>query len=232
MRESSKPPSGQHLARRAAALRGLRHSLVINVLCPYLLYRALAPHFSTQSIVPLGISGMIPLLNLAYIAFRHQSLDVLALFAAEDVIVTLAATLLARTPTALLIGRSSQNAILGLIFLGSLVVGRPLMLYIARQVATGNESAAIARFDQLALRDDVFQVYRFMTAIWAVVLFAKSVVSFAMALFLSTDHYLILSPLVTYGSDVLLILWSFRYGNARLGHHYTAPGGTYAEVAD
>jgi hypothetical protein len=232
MPESPKQPSEQHRGRRAAALRGLRNSVVINVLCPYLLYRALAPHFSSQSVLPLGISGLIPLLNLAYSLFRQHALDVLALFAAEDVIVSLAATLLARTPTAVLIGRSSQNAILGLIFLGSLVVGRPLMLYIARQVATGNESAAVARFDQLALRDDVLQVYRFMTMIWAVVLFAKSIVSIAMVLSLSTDRYLIMSPLATYGSDVLLILWSFRYGNARLGHHYATPGGTYAGVAD
>lgn len=228
MQESPKQPSEQHRARRAAALRGLLKSLVINVLCPYLLYRALAPHFSSKSILPLGISGLIPLLNLAYSLFRQHSLDVLALFAAEDVIVSLAATLLARTPTAVLIGRSFQHAILGLIFLGSLVVRRPLMLYISRQVATGNEPAAIARFDQLAIREDVLQVYRFMTVIWAMVLFAKSIVSIAMALSFSTKRYLILSPLVNYGSDVLLIFWSFRFGYARLGHHSATPGGTYA----
>lgn len=182
MLESPKQASVQHSARRTAALRGLRNSLVINVLCPYFLYRALAPHFASQSVLPLGVSGSIPLLNLACSLFHRHALDVLALFAAEDVIVSLAATLLARTPTALLIGRSFQNAILGIIFLCSLVVGRPLMLYIARQVATGNEPAAIVRFDQHALRDDVLQVYRFMTMVWAVVLFAKSSVSIVLVL--------------------------------------------------
>ena len=103
------------------------------------------------------------------------------------------------------------------------------MLYMARQTATGNEPAAIARFDELALRKDVVQVYRFMTVIWAVVLFAKSVVSMGLALSLSTEHFLILSPLVNYSSDVLLILWSFRYGHAQLGHHYAEQGGSYAQ---
>ena len=95
MQESPSLPSERYRARRADALRGLGKSVVINVLCPYLLYRILAPHFSAHSILPLGISGAIPLLNLAYSLFRQHALDVVALFAAEDMVVSLAAILLA-----------------------------------------------------------------------------------------------------------------------------------------
>jgi hypothetical protein len=56
-------------------------------------------------------------------------------------------------------------------------------------------------------------------AVWALALFAKSTASFVMALTLTTDHFLLLSPVINYGTDVLLVLWSFRYGYSNLGHY-------------
>ena len=50
------------------------------------------------------------------------------------------------------------------------------------QFVTGNEAFGKARFDQMAARSDAKRVYRTMTLIWSVVLFAKSVMSVVIAL--------------------------------------------------
>lgn len=208
-----------HHTKRAAALRGLARSIFINVVCTYLLYRLLEPHFHPGSLIPLAVSGLLPLFGLAYGVVRQRSIDVIGLFAAEDIAVSLIALSLAHTAMSALVGRSLQNAVLGALFLCSVLIKHPIMLYVARQSVTGNEAAGKARFDQMAARPDAKHVYRTMTLIWSLVLFAKSVMSVVIALTCSTRLYLILSPVSAYGSTALLIWWSFHYGYSKLGHY-------------
>jgi hypothetical protein len=49
IKKSFAPETAQH-AKRAAALRGLARSVFINVVCTYLLYRLLEPHFHPGSL--------------------------------------------------------------------------------------------------------------------------------------------------------------------------------------
>ena len=125
---------------------------------------------------------------------------------AEDIAVSLIAISLAHTATSALVGRSLQNAVLGVLFLSSVLFKRPIMLYVARQFVTGNEPSSKSRFDQMAGRSDAKRVYRTMTLVWALTLLVESVVSVVIALLCSTRQYLTLSPL-SYSSDVLLIWW-------------------------
>ena len=229
MKKSSTPEMA-HSTNRAAALRGLARSVFINVVCTYFLYRLLEPHFRTGSLMPLGVSGLLPLFGLAYGVVRQRSIDIIGLFAAEDIAVSLIAISLAHTATSALVGRSLQNAVLGVLFLGSVLIKRPIMLYVARQFVTGNEAAGKSRFDQMAGQSDAKRVYRTMTLVWALTLIAKSAVSVVIALVCSTRQYLILSPVFAYGSDVLLIWWSFHYGYSRLGHYANDPRAGTNEI--
>src|SRR5580704_9996824 len=212
MKESSVADTA-HSTNRTAALRGLARSVFINVVCTYVLFRLLEPHFPSGSLMPLGVSGLLPLFGLVYGVVRERSIDIIGLFAAEDIAVSLIAISLAHTATSALVGRSLQNAVLGVMFFGSVLIKRPIMLYVARQFVTGNEPSGKARFDQMAKQSDAKRVYRAMT------LTAKSVVSVGIALVFSTKQYLILSPLFAYSSDVALIWWSFHYGYSKLGHY-------------
>jgi hypothetical protein len=184
-----------------------------------LLYRLLEPHFPSGSLIPLAASGLLPLFGLTYGLIRQGSIDVIGFFAAEDIAVSLISLVLAHNATSALVGRSLQNAVLGVLFLGSVLIKRPIMLYVARQFVTGNEASGKARFDQMAAQSDAKRVYRTMTLVWSVALFAKSGMSIVIALTCSTTAYLMLSPVFAYGSDVLLIWWSFHYGYSKLGHY-------------
>jgi hypothetical protein len=230
MKESATPETA-HSANRAVALRGLARSVFSNVVCTYFLYRVLEPHFGSGSLRPLAFAGLLPLLGLAYGVVRQRSIDIIGLFAAEDIAVSLIALSLAHTATSALVGRSLQNAVLGMLFLGSVLIRRPIMLYVARQFVTGNEPSGKSRFDQMARRSDAKRVYRNMTLVWALTLMAKSVVSVVIALLCSTRQYLILSPLFAYSSDVLLIWWSFHYGYSKLGHYAHDPRTGANEIA-
>ena len=223
MMDSSKRTRPSLEAKRASALQGLLRSLLLNVVAPYLLYRALSSHFEANSVMPLAISGLLPIINGLYGLIGRKTVDVFALFASEGVIVSIVITLLAKSQRAFLIGRSSQSAIMGLVFLASFLMGKPLVLYMARQFSIGDDPASLARFDQVAKRDDALKAYGFMTVVWALALCLVSGLEFAMIFSLPTNSYLLLSPFVTYGSYALLVIWTFRHAHKQLGHHYVAP---------
>ena len=88
-------PETAHSVNRASALRGLARSVFINVICTYFLYRLVAPHFPSGSLLPLAISGLLPLFGLTYGVVRQGSIDIIGLFAAEDIAVSLIALSLA-----------------------------------------------------------------------------------------------------------------------------------------
>jgi hypothetical protein len=200
-------------------MNALWRSIFLNVICPYLLYRLLAPRFLSGSLLPLALSSVPPLLGLVYGLIRQRTIDFIAFFAAEDIAVSMVSLMLAHTEVSALVGRSLQNAVLGVIFLGSLALSRPLVLYIARQFVTGNDSQARERFDLIVNQPDARKVYRNMTWVWAVAMFAKSAGSVLLALIVPAQNYLVFSPIWTYGSDALLVWWSVNYGYRKLRHY-------------
>lgn len=119
------------------AVRALFRSVLINMAAPALLYRLAAPHFGAASLAPLAISSVPPVLWLAYGLVRLRAIDILGLFATENVVVTMAALVLAHTERQALIGRSMQNVVLAAIFMASLAFARPLVFHMARQLSRG-----------------------------------------------------------------------------------------------
>jgi len=216
MTQLSQAAQASKRAARTAVVKALLRSVFVNVACPYMLYRLLAPRLPSGSLLPLAFSGLPPLFGLVYGLIRQRAIDFIGFFAAEDIAVSMVSLLLAHNEVSALVGRSFQNAVLGVIFLGSLALNRPLVLYIARQFLTGNDQKARKRFDQIVAQPDPVRTYRTMTWVWAAALFGKSAGSVVLALTLSAQNYLVISPIWTYGSDALLVWWSMSYGYRKL----------------
>jgi len=208
-----------HRARLPKAMRALAASLFINALCPYALYRFLEPRFVPDSLVPLALSGLFPVLGLTVGFVRQRALDIIGLFALVEVGVAIVTTMMAHSAASALLGRTLQNSVLSAIFFISVLLGRPIMLYVARQFVTGNNAGYRARFDQIANRPDTRHVYKVMTLVWAITLLGKNLVGIPLALSLSTRQFLVAAPAFNYGADIVIVWWSMRYGYSRLGHY-------------
>ena len=219
MIQSSPSAPARQRARRNAAAKALSRSVFLNVVCAYLLYRLLVPRFPSGSLWPLALSGLPPLFGLVYGLIRQRAIDFIGFFAAEDIAVSMVSLVLAHSEASALVGRSLQNAVLGLIFLGSLALNKPLVLYISRQFLTGNDPQARLRFDLVVAQPDARRVYRTLTWVWAATMFVKSAGSVLLALTLAAQNYLVISPTWAYGSDALLVWWSMRYGYRKLRHY-------------
>ena len=198
------------------AVRALFKSVLINMLAPALLYRLAAPHFAASSLAPLAISGVPPILWLAYSVIRLRAIDFLGLFAAENVVVSMAALVLAHTEQQALIWRSMQNVVLAGIFLASLALAKPLMLHMSRQLSTGNDPAKRADFDLAASGPNAMSVYRALTWGWTAALLLKAAGSYFLAAHLVTTDFLVASPLWDLVSDSVLVTATIFYGRKAL----------------
>jgi hypothetical protein len=209
------PPKGWRKVTGHVAVRALFKSVLINMVAPGILYRLSAPHFTSTSLLPLAISGIPPILWLAYSVIKLRAIDFLGLFAAENVVV--AALVLAHNEREALIGRAMQNVILAAIFLVSLAFAKPLVFHMGRQLATGNNPAKRETFDRAAEQPRAMSAYRVLTCGWILALLVKAAGSYYLGGHFNTKDYLIVSPLWDLASDSVLITWSFLYGNAKLG---------------
>jgi hypothetical protein len=206
-------------ATRNVVMKAMGRSIFLNVVCSYLLYRMSAPRFPSGSLYPLALSGLPPLIGLICGIIRQRAIDFIGFFAAEDIAVSLVSLVLAHGEISALVGRSLQNAVLGVVFLISLGLDKPLVLYIARQFLTGNDPLARLRFDFVIAQPDAKRVYRTLTWGWSAALFAKSAGSVVLAMTLRTQNYLIVSPIWVCISDALLVWWSVSYGYRSLRHY-------------
>jgi len=216
-----KPSSPKSLEARPhapgrLALIALAQSAAVNLLAPALVYRLAERLIPGHGLLALALSGVPPVAWLAFSAARLRALDLLGLFSAQSVIVSLAALILSHTERQALMGRSLQNVVLALIFLGSLALGKPLVLAMARQLATGNDPAQKAHFDVLAARPEAAALYLTLTWVWTFALLIKAGGTYALACSLAARDFLPASASWDLLSDSVLVGWTLVYARARL----------------
>jgi hypothetical protein len=119
--------------------------------------------------------------------------------------------------------RSLQGAIIGLCFLVSAVIGRPIMFYIVRQAVTASARDNRARFEA-AIAAGFGRVFTTATLVWGSGLIVASILHVALALVLRHDTFLLISPVIGIAIDVLLIGWSTRYIARQIALYRRNPG--------
>jgi len=87
-----------------------------------------------------------------------------------------------------------------LVFLGSAAIGRPLIYQLARATIMRRSPHELADFE--ALRGNLYfrRVMMTMTLVWGFGLLAEAAVAVALVMILSVHNYLIVAPIVGYGT--------------------------------
>ena len=123
------------------------------------------------------------------------------------------------------------TALIGLVFLGSAAIGRPLIYQLARASMRRRSASEAAEFE--ARRDDLRfrRVMTTMTLVWGFGLVGEAAASAALVFQMSIGTYLLVSPVLGYGTMGGLSLWTFWYarrqrrkGDARRAAEAAASG--------
>jgi hypothetical protein len=199
-------------AARTAAIRSMLISLVINGALPLLIYWILTNSTSVSQFVAL-IAGGIPSLIVSIVGIiRQKRVDLLAGIVLIAIGVALIITVLGGNPKIYLIRESFFTVTFGLAFLVSLVLPKPIMFYISRHFASGNDPASVARFNAFWQDERFRRSMRVMSAVWGVGLLLEAAIRVSLVITLSVEQFLAISPFVIYGIIAFLFIWTFRYG--------------------
>jgi hypothetical protein len=211
---SSETPAQADGFDRRGALKMIGLSLTINALCPFVLYRALQSHFPANSVVPLLYATIFPVFGVMLGIVRKRTVDVIAIIAMAALAVHIAVTLVARDVGVALIAISLDGAIIGLALIVSALIGHPLILIVAKQVASGGSPERAAPLNRM-VENDGRRTFITITLAWGLGMVATSGLHVLLALKLPPADFLLVSPIIGVITIVALLAWTGRFLMAR-----------------
>jgi hypothetical protein len=183
---------------------------LVNFALPYLIY--------TYAEAPLGpvralLASSAPPILWSLVQFaRHRRLDALSLLVLSGIALSLLAMMGGRGIRWLQLREKLVTAVIGLTFLGSALIGKPLVYELARATMRRKSEDEAREFERLQIHAAFRRTMMVMTVIWGFGLLVEFAVSVSLMFALTIREYLLVSPVLGYGTMGALSLWSFLYG--------------------
>ncbi|MGE5703736.1 MAG: VC0807 family protein, partial [Clostridia bacterium] len=165
----------------------------------------------TSSVMALTIATMIPLLDNAVSLIRHRRVDVFASFMLIGFVLSLLAVFMGGSERLILLRESFVTAVLGFLFLGSLLFSRPLIYHFAIRFTVGNDPVKAAEFASNWAYPYFRFVLRLMTIVWGCALLGEALVRTFLVFQLSVPAFLAISNFVVYGFIGAAVVWTVLY---------------------
>jgi hypothetical protein len=184
--------------------------LMVNVALPYACFVIAQPKLG--DVRALLLSSAPPILwSLAEFA-RKRRVDALSLIVLTGIALSLLAFAGGGSVRFLQLRENLVSGAIGLIFLGSAAIGKPLIYQLALATAARRSESAKAEIE--SLKDNVYfrRTMMSMTLVWGFGLLAATAVACALVFALPIATYLLIGPFVGYGFMGALALWTFWYG--------------------
>lgn len=211
--ESATPEPSSRAAKVAGWVRehGLRLVLEVSVnfLGPYVIYSLAAPHVG--DVKALLASSAPPLLWSVVEFVRQRRVDAISVLALAGIVLSLVGFLGGGGAKMLQLRETLVGGLIGLVFLGSAAIGRPLMHELARARMRRRSTEAAANFEDLAGNAIFRRAMTMATVVWGAGLVAACAVNCALVFALPIKTYLLVSGPVSYGAIGLLMAWTFWY---------------------
>ena len=183
--------------------------LVINCVLPLLIYDQLAP--ATGDVEALMASSVPPMLWAIAEFIRRRQLDAVSVLVLSGIALSLLAMIGSGSARFLQLRENLVTALIGLVFLGSVVMGRPLIYYLARAGIQRSAPEQAAAFEALRHTPYFYRAMTIMTLTWGIGLLLSTAVACVLVFSISIHDYLIVQPIVGYGTMGLLVLWTLGY---------------------
>ncbi|MFM0242651.1 VC0807 family protein [Paraburkholderia phytofirmans] len=190
--------------------------LAVNFLLPWLAYRLALPHLGeTGALIASAVPPIVwSLIELA----RFRRIDALSVIVVAGIVLSVAAMALGGSPRMLLLRESLISGAIGVVFLLSLPMRRPLIFYLARATVAREMEGGAVRFEALwQERPALVSAMRLMTLVWGVGLTGETALRAWMALTWPIERFLVVSPFIGYGIYGGLTLWTFWYRKTMRG---------------
>ncbi|MBE1441592.1 VC0807 family protein [Paenibacillus sp. OAS669] len=180
-------------------------TIILNIVLPYAIYQLLVPH--TSSLTALSAAAFVPLCDSLYSLIKHRKADMFSGFIFLGLILGIIAVLMGGDERFILLRESYVTGIMGLLFLVSLLLARPLIYHFAERF-TGHDPQMNDKWERLP---NYRRTFRLLTAVWGISLLLEACVKVVLVYALPISTFLAVSPIATYGILGLTIWWNVVY---------------------
>ena len=204
-------------------LRRMAPTMVIDGLCPVLLYLLLRPRFPDTSLIPLVAAAVFPLLgNVGHLG-RYRRLDTMGLLVLLSLASGISILLIGGDQRLLLIARTLMPLVLGLACLVSMILPKPLAFYMMRQMMTGDEVERVAAFNAAWQHPYIRFVYRLFTVVFGLGMVGQFAIRVVLVFALPIVQALVLSEFAMNGLGMGIMVWTIAYGRHAARHTRAMP---------
>jgi hypothetical protein len=199
---------------RGRLLFGL--DLAVNFLVPWLTYRVSRPHVDEAHAIMIS-AGAPMVWGLAQFA-RSRKVDAFSLLSLGGIVLSLAIFALGGSPKMLLVRESLITGIVGVVFLGSVLIGKPIVLEVLRGFVastppgdTGPMSKARAELEMYGDAPAFRRLMTTMTIAMGLLALVEMAARVGLALTLPTERFFIVAPIARYAIAGLVMGWLFFF---------------------
>jgi hypothetical protein len=184
-------------------------ALLINVALPWLAYRLAFPHWGQLGALSASALPLIAWMSVDLLRYRH--FDALSALVLVGVLASLATRLMSGDARLQSIEDPMVSGIIGIAFLASLTLRRPMVFYLARSTMSREDHRSAESFEQHWRDRPALAAYiRLMTLVWGIGMIGENVLRIAIVWHWSNDpRSALASNLVRYGVYAGLTLWTF-----------------------
>ena len=183
---------------------------LVNFILPFVIYNYAQP--SLGDVRALLASSAPPILWSLVEFARHRRLDAVSVLVVSGIALSLLAMLGGGGARFLQLREKLVTGVIGVVFLGSALIGKPLIYELARASMRRKSTAEAEQFEALQVHAGFRRTMTIMTLVWGLGLLADVAVSVVLVFVLSIREYLLVNPILGYGTMGALSLWSFLYG--------------------
>ncbi|WGS52068.1 DUF3159 domain-containing protein [Paraburkholderia sp. D15] len=150
-------------------------ALVVNVALPWLVYRLALPHWGLPGAL---IASALPLLAwMSWDLLRHRHFDALSAMVLAGIALAIPVTAVSHNPETRALEDPMVSAAIGVVFLASLALRRPLVFYLARSTMVREDPLGAASFERhWRERPMLAASIRLMTLVWGIGMIGENVV--------------------------------------------------------
>ena len=216
------------MALRPSQIAAIAIEGLVNFLVPYLIYVRAEPRIGD---VHALLAASLPPIVWSLVEFaRRRRVDAISMMVLAGIVLSLLAFIGGGSVRFLQLRENLVTGLIALVFLGSAAIGRPLIYQLARAGQQRASREAVAKFE--AMRNDVRfkRSMMVMTVVWGVGLLAQTAVACALVYSMSIADYLIVSPILGYGTMGGLALWTILYIRRKRQAAAHAGGGSLREA--
>ncbi|WP_433435001.1 VC0807 family protein [Nonomuraea sp. CA-141351] len=195
---------------RSALIKGVLADVVLPV-AVYYVCRAVG----LDQMPALLLGGLAALLRIAIVAARLRRFDGLAALVAAGFGVAIVLAALTGDPRLVLAKESIVSGLLGLLLLGSCLVGRPLMYALMRRL-NAEDHDKLDEWDRLwQVRPEFRRVFTTITLVWGAGALAEALVRLPLIYSIPLDVMTGVSTALQLGTIVVLMAWTLLYRKRR-----------------